>query len=49
MKQFTRLFAKDIENVDLAEAIRFLFDYNWSLHNFHYEDEESELRIVSIF
>jgi hypothetical protein len=49
MKQFTRLFARDIYNADLAEAMRFVFDYNCTLHNFHYEDEESELRIVSVF
>lgn len=47
MKQFIRLFAKDIHNPDLAECMRFVFDYNCTLHNFHYEDEEMEMKIVS--
>lgn len=46
MKQFMRLFARDIENVDLAEAMKFAFDYNCILHTYHYEDEESEIRLV---
>lgn len=47
MKQFFVLFTKDIENVDLAEAMRYAFDYNCILHTYHYEDEESEIRLVS--
>ena len=47
MKQFVRLFSKDIHNDDLAEAMRYVFDYNCVLHTYHYEDEESEHRLVS--
>ena len=47
MKQFTRLFAKNIEEQDLAEQMKFVFDANCMLHSYHYEDAESELKIVS--
>ena len=46
MKQFIRLFAKEVDNVDLAEAMRYAFDHNCVLHTYHYEDEESEIRMV---
>lgn len=46
MKQYIRLFAVDIENDDLAESMKYVFDHNCILHSYHYEDEESELRLV---
>jgi hypothetical protein len=46
MKQFTRLFTKNIEEQDLAEQMKFVFDANCMLHSYHYEDAESELKII---
>lgn len=47
MKQFTRLFAKKVDEIELAEHMKFVFDPNCMLHTYHYQDAQSELKIVS--
>jgi hypothetical protein len=47
MKQYTRLFAENIEDINLAEQMKFVFDCSCMLHTYHYEDAESEAKIVS--
>jgi len=46
MKQFTRLFLKKIDEQELVEHMKYVFDPSCMLHNYHYEDTNSELKIV---